>query len=531
MQELTRCSTQRGKEFMEIKELQIKHFGKFRNQSIRFHGGVNILYGENEMGKTTLHAFIRAMLFGMEKERGRASKNNEYVLREPWDNPSYYAGSIRFESKQKVYRLTRNFNEKEQSAELFCETDNIELPADQEHIRELLDGFNEAAFCNTVFVGQRSSETASELADEMRNFITNYQEEGTGELNVKEALSQIREKRQDLERIRKQKQDEKKEKIKKTKEKIKKTEKVLSELRSVVEDQNNQLIQKRDRRAQFIHSHQQPREKQKRNIGLWVAAFLFQVFFGALAVMVSIFDFSPWFLAVIAAVDLVVLIILFLQIQTKKQRAEKRSLDQQRKEEEIIKKMELEEEKLNGKQEIFQEEIRERMMQLGNMREMLEEADQESEQEKIMDRKIAGLQIAERTMRELSSQMYQEFSEKLNETISEILARITRGRYSKVFLDENLNIRIDSGEHLLYLYQVSRGTMDQIYFALRMAVGEFFFREEKLPVILDDVFVMYDDRRLKEVLRWLFYSNRQVLLFTCHKRERELLQEIIKEEA
>ena len=148
-----------------------------------------------------------------------------------------------------------------------------------------------------------------------------------------------------------------------------------------------------------------------------------------------------------------------------------------------------------------------------------------------MDRKIAGLQIAENTMRELSSQMYQEFSEKLNETISDILARITRGRYSKVLLDENLNIRIDSGEHLLYLYQVSRGTMDQIYFALRMAVGEFFFREEKLPVILDDVFVMYDDRRLKEVLRWLFYSNRQVLLFTCHKRERELLQEIIKEEA
>ena len=74
---------------MEIKELQIKHFGKFRNQSIRFHGGVNILYGENEMGKSTLHAFIRAILFGMEKERGRASKNNEYILHEPWDNPSY----------------------------------------------------------------------------------------------------------------------------------------------------------------------------------------------------------------------------------------------------------------------------------------------------------------------------------------------------------------------------------------------------------------------------------------------------------
>ena len=516
---------------MEIKELQIKHFGKFRNQSIRFHGGVNILYGENEMGKSTLHAFIRAILFGMEKERGRASKNNEYILHEPWDNPSYYAGTIRFESRQKVYRLTRNFSEKEKSAELFCETDGVELSADQEHIRELLDGFSEAAFCNTVFVGQRSSETASELADEIRNFVTNYQEEGTGELNVREALSQLKERRQDLERKRKQQQDEKTEKIKQTKEKIQKTEKVLSELRALVEEQNGQLIQKRDRRSQFIHSRQETERKPEKNMGLWMAAVLFQVLFGGLAVMISILDFSPWFLAVVAGVDLIVLVILFLQIQTKKQRAEKRNLDQQRKEEEIIKKMELEEEKLNGKQEIFQEEIRERMMQLGNMREVLAEAGEESEQDRIMDRKIAGLQIAENTIRELSSQMYQEFSENLNETVSDILARITRGRYTKIFLDEKLNIRIDAGDHLLYLYQVSRGTMDQIYFALRMAIGEFFFQEEKLPVILDDVFVMYDDRRLKEVLRWLFYSNRQVLLFTCHKRERELLQEIIREEA
>ena len=91
-------------------------------------------------------------------------------------------------------------------------------------------------------MGQRSSETASELADEIRNFVTNYQEEGTGELNVREALSQLKERRQDLERKRKQQQDEKTEKIKQTKEKIQKTEKVLSELRALVEEQNLSLI-------------------------------------------------------------------------------------------------------------------------------------------------------------------------------------------------------------------------------------------------------------------------------------------------
>lgn len=516
---------------MEIRELQIKHFGKFENQNLRFHGGINVLYGENEMGKTTLHAFIRAILFGMERERGKASKNNEYVLREPWNNPSYYAGSIRFESGEKLYRLTRNFNEKEQSVELFCETDGIELPADQGSIQELLDGFNEASFCNTVFVGQRTSETATELADEIRNFVTNYQEDGNGQLNVKEAINQLKEKRQDLERKKKKDKEEKEENVKRAKAKIKEVERELSDLRAQAEEQGNQLIQKRNRRSQFMQDRRDNRENSTKNTTLWLIAFVLQVLAVIAAVVIWKLEFSPWLFAIVIAVDLIVLLIILLQIQAKKQRAERKNQARFQKDEQILKKMELEEEKLNGKQEILQEEIREKMMQLENFKEILEEEKEGGNQNQKIDQKIEGLQIAENTIRDLCSEMYQEFSQNLNDTVSDILSMITRGRYTKVFLDERLNIRIDAGDQLLYLYQVSRGTMDQIYFALRMAVGEFFFQEEKLPVILDDVFVMYDERRLKEVLRWLYHSDRQVLLFTCHKRERELLQEIMQEEA
>lgn len=72
--------------------------------------------------------------------------------------------------------------------------------------------------------------------------------------------------------------------------------------------------------------------------------------------------------------------------------------------------------------------------------------------------------------------------------------------------------------------------MDQIYFALRMAAAQLFLSGEKMPLIFDDAFVMYDEQRLRRTLKWLCKSDSQVLLFTCHKREGEILEEIKREE-
>ena len=48
--------------------------------------------------------------------------------------------------------------------------------------------------------------------------------------------------------------------------------------------------------------------------------------------------------------------------------------------------------------------------------------------------------------------------------------------------------------------------------------------EEPMPVILDDVFALYDDKRLECALKWLSSQRKQVIIFTCHKREEELLR-------
>lgn len=55
---------------MKIRELYLKNFGKFTGKKIVLKDGINLFYGENESGKTTIHTFIKGMLFGLERGRG-----------------------------------------------------------------------------------------------------------------------------------------------------------------------------------------------------------------------------------------------------------------------------------------------------------------------------------------------------------------------------------------------------------------------------------------------------------------------------
>ena len=50
---------------MRILDLHIDGFGKFHDLSVSFDKDLNVVYGRNEAGKSTLHTFIRCMLFGL----------------------------------------------------------------------------------------------------------------------------------------------------------------------------------------------------------------------------------------------------------------------------------------------------------------------------------------------------------------------------------------------------------------------------------------------------------------------------------
>ena len=63
---------------MIIRKLQLRNFGKFQNKEILLKEGINIIYGENESGKSTIHSFLQSMFFGIRRMRGKASKTDTY---------------------------------------------------------------------------------------------------------------------------------------------------------------------------------------------------------------------------------------------------------------------------------------------------------------------------------------------------------------------------------------------------------------------------------------------------------------------
>lgn len=182
---------------MEFRELKITDFGKFHQKNISLKEGINLIYGENEAGKSTLHGFLRGMLFGIDKLRGRASKEDIYTRFQPWENPSLYRGSLDFSVEEKNYRIIRNFDKNNKS------TSFLDLDTGRElepiYIQELLGGLTESGYVNTISIEQQKIRTGAELAGEVRNYITNLSLTKNNEVDVNKALTFLHNKKRELE--------------------------------------------------------------------------------------------------------------------------------------------------------------------------------------------------------------------------------------------------------------------------------------------------------------------------------------------
>lgn len=497
---------------MKIREINIKNFGKLSDKTIVFDDGINIIYGENESGKSTVHTFIRSMLFGLERGRGRAANNDTFTQYEPWENPNYYAGTLKIESGGKIFCINRNFDKYSKITKVFCQDDGEELFPEDGDLDMLLDEMTEAIYDNTVSISQLNAEPAQPLSVALKNYATNCYTSGGGDLDQAAAMEFLKKQKKEIQKKIDTELQGKREKRERLEMEGSYVWRDVHKLQEELEEIEKEIQAKKMKEEAKEDEPQITRKKIQ----------LIVVVFFILGLVISLKLLSrPWnyLLAIIIVLGLGNYVWSRLKVGKKQVKTEsEKILEEISGESETL-------EKLLWKKGHIQADLKEKQTQYENLQEQLEELEILSNTIYQLEQKKLAVNIAEEKILALAKKMQSELKDVLNEKASKILAQITNQKYIYINIEETLKMNVLDGDRIIDVERLSRGTMEQIYFAIRMAATELLQKEEQ-PVILDDTFVYYDDERLKSTLKWLAENKKQVIIFTCQKREMQCLNEL-----
>ena len=624
---------------MIIKDIQITNFGKFNHKSLPLEPGLNIIYGENEAGKTTLHTFIRGMLFGIEKQRGKASGKDLYSKYEPWDNPSNYQGMMRIENDGVTYRIERNFSRQYKSFKVINEDMGVELSP--EEIDDLFMGLDESCYYNTISISQLGSATDKELEVILKNYAANLGSTKSMEINIKEAFADLDAQKKKIMQDNKIGQEEIIQKsLNNAKEQLELSEREQQTIIASVEQKKETAARFSERKKELstldkkrleelekhnsrkdklyqdvmsytsdvekntatldkIKEHKAELERQMLEKGIdnsetmenlydkvinrsnMPVAFIIMAlaFIGAaIGFAMGSIQFLAfreyWIKPAVCLCGAIVCLLLaviryYMNKKRKKKKLEalkelrlvldrleaakheelytKRQLDSKREalnntQEQILKEEEWETDAEDYSEDIKEIEEKERELNdvISKARWALEqkkENDIQTEKriEELEERlkniqnakmEIEAIEEAKRSIEDIAGEIRNSFGKKLNERASYYMGKITNGKYNRLTIDEKLNITINSKKALISALKLSKGTIEQVYMALRLAAADIIFDKDKKPILLDDAFVMYDNKRMGNTLKFMAENMEQVILFSCHTREKVMADKL-----
>ena len=600
---------------MRLLELHIDGFGKFHDRTISFNDGINIIYGKNEAGKSTLHTFIRGMLFGIERGRGRAAKNDLYTKYEPWENSGTYEGWLRLEKDGTIYRIERRFRKENKSLKIINETKGLEEEATPAFVSSLLDGLTETMYNNTISIGQLKSATEDGMVTELKNYIANMNTTGNISLNITKATAFLRNQKRALEaglipeasreftallaeirnveaeiagpeyenqlaayqNMRTQvnglienTQTQKKD----LDEKLANGKKVLSDNGFTDRASVDAMSSDAERLYSEYNTLNGEGNKKSRKVLSGLTAVLGVAGLGAAAAL-GYFNLTAYLPVCGAAATAAVIFFIISLFIRQKDKEYHRLFDNTSSELGALLARHLgdsavSEDAMNAFRARMGEfsklcdmvaqseaEIRKFLEDLSNLQtkqagcsEMIEKQQRTqwelekklehlsncknkakalkrtlAENDRIHD-EIVAIDLAQETMADLSSSIRDSFGLYLNKEASQYITGITGGIYDSMSIDENLNVFLNTKTKLVPLENVSSGTMDQVYLALRLAAAKLLQGSGSgFPLIFDDSFTQYDDERLKTALEWLASAyGGQIIIFTCHRREAQMLR-------
>ena len=179
---------------MIIRKIIIEGFGKFHRTAFEFDSGINLIYGDNEAGKTTCQQFLLAMLYDVERLRGKGAKTDSYTRYYPRYG-GRYGGVMDFEIEGESYRVQRAFQREKKEVHLYQKATGREVFLEKE-LATTLSFMNKEQYLETLFMTPNQLKTGSYLKEELNRYSNRIAGTGSAKFDALEAIRYLqREKR------------------------------------------------------------------------------------------------------------------------------------------------------------------------------------------------------------------------------------------------------------------------------------------------------------------------------------------------
>ena len=608
---------------MKINNLKINGFGKIEDKEINLDNRINLIYGENEAGKTTLLKFISGMFYGVSKNKNK-KEFSDFEKYKPWQAEEF-SGKIEYTlDNNNTYEVFRDFTKKNPKIYFNSEDISKNFTIDKNRGNQFFyeqTGIDETSFITTTLIEQKSVVLDSSEQSILTQKIANILSTGEENISYKKTIEKLNKKiieevgtertvgrplnliSEKINKINKEKNnleetilniDELEKKEKNIKNKIKEKEikiNLLKEIKKIKEKNNleeekikinNNLKEEERVKINNLEKKLNENKIKKENKNL-INIIIFTLLF-ILNIILFIFKINKIINIILFAIALIFGVFTVLKIIKNNNKIKEKNKEQKRylteieiiqnninkiqknidkKNEENIQKNKIEKNKIKNtyKNEIDENEINylleENINEINNILENLNneisslklqlhtnEIDynniiKKSEEKAKLEEQLEGsleekeeilklansINIAKTALENAYNKMKEEITPKFTKNLSNIVGKISSNKYNKIrFIDgQGLIVELNNGEYI-NANKLSIGTIDQLYLSLRLSAMQE-ITQEKMPVILDEVFAYYDNERLENILKYLNenYKENQIIIFTCSNREKEIL--------
>ena len=573
---------------MKINNIQINGFGTLKDKNLKLEDGINLICGNNETGKSTLANFIKAIFYGVNRNKN-GNAFSEFERFKPWGDAEF-SGKIDYKIGEKKFSAVRDFNRN--NCKVFDDSGNditsffnkdksrgAEIGAEQLEI-------DEETFINSIFVSQSNVSVDNIGRKSVMQKLTNMIQSGDEAISFDKAKQKLQKKLLDevgTERTQNKPLnavireisllEDKKEKLMLNREKQttigdkeRELDIRLSETMSEL-DNVTKVLEIRNRYANLLKERENDyeiavkiaeKEYQKKVLLKKKTKKTAMIVTSTISIALAIiFVILKWYIAagVTIALGGIITFILskVLSMDVKKgivpnfdairedfKKKEERELELLKKENikdslisrkitelrPLLEGLKKKKEDLILEKHKLKIEIDSLKENLDRLNELEERLEELYEKEEELRKLEYSLKLASTKLDEAYEELKREVVPELENEIKKSIVETTNNEYTNVFYNDTQGILVENSlGDIITLDKLSIGTIDQAYLGFRLAVAS---KTADLPLILDESFAFYDDERLENILNLLAekYSKRQIIILSCSNREKDMLNKM-----